>query len=64
MASVKGTFNPSQALITPGYPLAQIAHSNPNAVTQLNEGSTSTPSTSTVLKNTLIQIGHTSDRID
>lgn len=64
MASVKGTFNSSQSLITPGWPMAQVAMSSPVAATQLAEGTVSAPATSTALKTAHTQSGHQSDRVD
>jgi hypothetical protein len=65
MANVKPVpLNPSQALITPGWPMAQVAQSNPVADQQLKEGTTTNPSASTALKTAHTQSGHTADRID
>lgn len=64
MANIKPIINPSLALVTPGWPLVQVPHSNPIADKQLTEGTTSNPSASTALKTAHTQSGHTADRID
>lgn len=63
MANVN-RFNPSQALITPGWPTAQVPMANPHATVQLKEGTATTPAISTATKTSLTQSGHTTDRID
>lgn len=64
MASIKPVVNPSQSLITPGWPMVSVPQSNPVADKQLTEGATALPHTSTALKTALTQSGHTADRID
>ena len=65
MAAIKPVpLNPSQALITPGYPLASVPASNPIADKQLAEGTTSTPTASKALKTSLTQSSHLADGVD
>lgn len=63
MANITPVVSNSQALITPGWPLVQVAQSNPVAAKQLAEGTTSTPGASTVIGTSLKQSGHTADRV-
>lgn len=64
MASIHPPASNSMPLVTPGYPMVVVAHSNPIADVQLKEGTTGSPATSTALKTSLVQSGHGSDRID
>ena len=64
MAAIKPVVSSGSPLITPGWPMASVAHSNPIATVQLKEGTTSSPSSSTALKTALTQSGHTSDAVD
>lgn len=62
MAAIKPVVSNSQALITPGYPLASVAMANPHAATEIKAGQVSTP-VSTARKTALTQSGHTSDSV-
>ena len=64
MANVKPVVSSSQPLITPGWPMVQVAQSNPVADKQLKEGTTTNPAASTALATAHTQSGHTADRID
>ena len=66
MASVKPVVSNSQALITPGWPMASVQHSNPAAPVEDAEVK-ATPASAhvTVVRGkALTQSGHVADRID
>lgn len=67
MASIRPVSNPSQALITPGWPMASVPSSNPVADTEA-KATVTAPATAPVLgashKTALTQSGHVIDRID
>ena len=67
MASIKpeigvGTASLSMPLVTPGYPMASVPHSNPVAVTEEQQTQTSGVD-SAVRDASLAQAGHASDRV-
>lgn len=64
MASVKPVVSNSQALITPGYPLAAVQQSHPQAVQELAASVTQLPHVSVTRTAAVIASGHHSDRVD
>ena len=62
MANITPIVSNSQALITPGYPMVSVAHSNPVALIEEKQTSGNSLVT-TVKQSSLVQSGHTSDRL-
>ena len=50
MATITPKANPSQALITPGWPMVSVAHSNPVAAQEIVQPPTQVPVRQTALQ--------------